>query len=326
MTNTDHEDRPILVTGGAGYIGSRLIRDLALDKRFAGRTIRIYDNLQRKSYDGLMDLPESGRYQFIEGDILDRVNLLRALQGVHAVVHLAALVTTPLSFQNAEWTEQVNHWGTAGVVECALSSGVKRLVYASSASVYGPGERFSERDRCRPQGPYAVSKRRGEEEVLAAAKRSLEVTALRLGTTFGTAPAMRFDTVADRFAYLAGVQRPLVIHGSGEQIRPLIHVSDASAALCLCLDPSQSVGELLNAATVNASVNEIAAELQQILPGVRVRYTDQDRGSEFSYTLDSTRLSELGFTASHSLRQGLREMTAHWRGFQAMSPPAPEPE
>ena len=80
----------ILVTGGAGYIGSRLTRDLATDY-----TIRIYDNMQRETYPALMNLPETGNYQFIEGDILDGSGIRRALQGVETVIHLAAIVRTP---------------------------------------------------------------------------------------------------------------------------------------------------------------------------------------------------------------------------------------
>lgn len=308
------EGSTILVTGGAGYIGSQLIRDLAADPRLSDHTIRIYDNLQRQHLCGLMDLPTDGRYEFIEGDILDRLNLGRAMHGVQAVVHMAAMVKTPLSFDHPEWTEQVNHWGTASVIDCALSAGVSQLLYVSSASVYGPGGPFRETDACRPIGPYAISKLKGESEAIRS-----RFTIVRLGTVFGNAPAMRFDGIANRLAYLVGVGRPMVIHGSGEQIRPLIHIRDASAVLRLCLTDSRIEGEIINAVMINPSVNQIAHALQTIVPDTRIRYTDQDILTEISFHVDSTKLAEMGFQPQVSLEQGLEEMVARWRGFHPMS-------
>jgi len=316
VSNQQNREPVILVTGGAGYIGSRLSRDLAADLRFSNCTIRIYDNLQRQHFCGLMDLPTGGCYEFVEGDILDRLNLERAMHGVSVVVHLAAIVKTPLSFDHPEWTGQVNHWGTAAVVDCALNTGVPRLIYASSASVYGPGGPFREIDTCHPIGPYAISKRKGEENVLQGGERGLRFTIVRLGTAFGNAPAMRFDAVANRFTYLVGVGRPMVIHGSGEQIRPLIHVRDASAVLRLCLADSKTEGEIINAAMMNPSVNEIAHTLQAIVPDATIRYTDQDILTEISFEVDSAKLMGMRFRPQFSLEQGLEEMLARWREFR----------
>lgn len=306
----------ILVTGGAGYIGSQLIYDLAMDTRFKNHTIRIYDNLQRHHFCGLMDLPGQGRYEFVEGDILDRLNLKRAMQGVAAVVHLAAIVRTPLSFDHPEWTEQINHWGTAAVVETAIQAQIPRMVYASSAGVYGPGGPFQESDTCRPIGPYAISKREGEKEVLLGQDRGLNTTIVRLGTTFGNAPAMRFDAVASRLTYLVGVGRPMVIHGSGEQIRPLIHVHDASAVLRLCLANPNTAGEIINAVTMNPTVNQMAQTLQTLVPEASVKYTDQHILTDVSFKVDASKLMGMGFEPQFDLKRGLKEMLARWRGFQ----------
>jgi len=308
-----------LVAGGAGYSGSQFIRAFAMHPRFANYVIRIYDNLQRQHFCGLLDMPPDGRYEFVEGDILDRFNLERTMRGVSVVVHLAAVVRTPLSFDHPEWTEQVNHWGTANVVDCALNTGVPRLIYASSASVYGPGGPFQEGDMCRPIGPYAISKRKGEKEVLQASERGLSTTTIRLGTTFGHAPAMRFDAVANRLAYLAGVGRPMVIHGSGNQIRPLIHIQDASSVLQLCLDNPETKNKTINAVTMNPSVIEIARALQQIVPNATIRYTDQDILTEVSFTIDSTKLTNLKFRPQFNLQLGLAEMLAHWQGFHPIT-------
>ena len=312
----ENSKKVILITGGVGYIGSRLIRDMAMDNRFTHPVIRIYDNLQRQHFCGLMDLPSAGSYEFVEGDVLDRANLERAMQGVSSVVHLAAIVKTPLSFDHPEWTEQVNHWGTATAVECALNAGVSQFLYVSSASVYGPGGPFQESADCKPIGPYASSKLEGEREVMRGGQHHLRTTIVRLGTVFGYAPAMRFDAVANHFAYLAGIERPITVHGTGEQVRPFIHVCDAVKALRLCLADPRAEGEIVNAVTMNLSVNEIAHTVKAIVPSASIRYTDQHILTEISFEVESRKLIDLGFQPQFDLRKGLQERLSHWHGFQ----------
>ncbi len=320
--------RVILVTGGAGYIGSQLIRDLATDPNLTDCTIRILDNLQRETYVTLLDLPESGRYEFVEGDLLDNAGMRRALDGVWAVVHMAAVVRTPLSFGgSAGQVEQVNHWGTANLVEAAASAGVSLLVYTSSAAVYGPvnawgGQPFTERDICRPVGLYAESKLRGEKHVVQAGERgALQTVNLRLGPVFGYAPAVRFDGVANRFAYLAGIRRPLTVYGTGEQTRPHLHVQDASSAIRFALaQPDQVAGETFNVVGENASVLDVATAVQKLWPDASVRYTEQDVLTHLSYAIDGSKLHALGWYPSIGIEAGIAELLEHLRAFRAFSP------
>jgi UDP-glucose 4-epimerase len=306
----------ILVTGGAGYIGSQFIRDLAIDDRFRGHTIRIYDNLQRNNYPVLMDLPANVHYQFVEGDILDRATLSDALKDVWAVIHLAAVVSTPISFEHPIWTYQINHWGTSMVVDEAIKAGVERFVYACSASVYGPGGMFHEADACMPVGPYSVSKLQGEQVVMEAGlHRNLCVTSLRLGNVFGDAPGIRFEAVGNRFAYLAGTGKSLVIHGDGEQKRPMIHVRDASDAIRFSLMNSATERKILNATSQNVSVNELVDAVKQTLPEATVRYTGQDALTALSFEVDNAELTKMGWIPGVSLKDGLAELVQRMSAF-----------
>jgi len=296
----------ILITGGAGYIGSQIIRDLGQDAQYSGDIIRIYDNLQSGNYQALMGLPSSGKYQFIEGDILDRATLSESMEDVWAVIHLAAVVTTPISFDHPEWTQQVNHWGTATVVDEAVKAGVEKFIYACSASVYGPGGPFNESDHCQPVGPYSISKLHGEKIVMnSGGKRGLNVTSLRLATVFGDAPGMRFDAVPNRFAYLAGVGKSLVVHGDGEQIRPLIHVNDASRSIQFCLKNEDTSGKIYNAVAQNTSINDLVAVIHNRLPDAQVRYTDQDVLSTISFKVDKSNFEASRFKPQFTLDDGL---------------------
>lgn len=301
-------DKTILITGGAGYIGSALIRDIANDPKLGNPRVRVFDNLQRHHLYGLLDLPSSGTYEFIEGDILDRFGIERAMEDVDTVIHLAAIVRTPFSFEHPEWTSQVNHWGTQTVVESALQAGVARFIHVSSASVYGSNGHFTENDECKPVGPYAVSKFQAEREVITAGDRGLNATIIRLGTVFGNAPAVRFDAVAGRFVYLACAGKPLTIHGSGEQVRPMIHINDASDFLRHCLTNGPSDGRTVNVAAYHPTVLEIVDTLKRIAPQVITRFTQQDFLTQISYSIDTQTMQALGFEPQTTLQDGLQAL------------------
>jgi UDP-glucose 4-epimerase len=294
-----------------------LIRDLAAESGLASLKIRILDNMQEKNYRTLMNLPAKVAYQFIEGDILDPAVVAYALQGVDVVVHLAAVVKTPMSFENPTWVEQVNHWGTARLVESCLEAGVERFILASSAAVYGPGGPFSEADICRPFGAYAQSKYKAEHSVLSAIPRGLQPVVLRFGTIFGPAPTIRFDAVANRFAYLAGSGRPLVVFGRGDQIRPFIHVVDASASIRFSLRQMGKMnGQVYNIVGNNASVIDLVETVRIINPSVEVRYTEQDILTHLSIEVTNRKITEQGWQPKLSLEDGLGDLVQAFSGLQ----------
>ncbi|GAB4279725.1 MAG: SDR family oxidoreductase [Candidatus Promineifilaceae bacterium] len=314
------DETVVLITGGCGYLGSQLIRDLG--RSVSGNlTIRVLDNMQSGYYQTLMGLPAEGKYQFIEGDILDPAALRLALHGVDIVVHLASVVRTPMGFGDSAQMKQVNQWGTSHLVDACVEAGIERFVYASSTAVYGPGGPFDESVIPRPVGPYAQSVYQAEKIIQAAAPRGLKPTILRFGTIFGLAPTVRFDSVVNRFAYLAGVGRPLTVFGSGQQRRPVVHVRDASAAVLFTLSNSEiTVGKLFNVVEENATVLDLVAAIQMIQPSIPVRYTDQDVLTHFSFEAKNTAFIQSGWQPHLTIETGLAELLAQFGNIKGVRP------
>src|ERR1700751_4426659 len=187
----------VLVTGGAGYIGSKLIRDLSVNPGLEGRTIRVLDSMLRERYVSIMDLPREGHFEFLEGDIRNDADLKKAFVDVDMVVDLAGITNAPLSFERKELTFDVNVNGGRKVVEYAVNAGVEKYFYSSTASVYGPTKGVVDEEySCKPISPYGESKLQGEKACLDASKlHGLDAMVLRLGTVFGYSIGMRFETV-----------------------------------------------------------------------------------------------------------------------------------
>lgn len=316
----------MLVTGGAGYLGARVVRDVCRSSKPPER-LRILDNLERGVYAGLLGIPRDGpAVEFVEGDILDPVCVRQALEGVGCVVHLAAIARTPFSFDHPASTRHVNQWGTAHLVEHALEAGVDQFIFTSSASIYGPGGPFDEASECRPMGPYSESKLAAERAVLAAADR-MAVAVLRLGTLFGDAPAIRYDAVANRLAFLAATGRPLTLYGDGLQTRPFVHVADAAAAVGLCLDqPEDTRDRVLNVAAENRTVRDLVETITRLRPFTRVVETDQDVRTHWSLALVSDEIRKLGWEPCVGMEEGLQEVLDAIGPFAARSAPVIEPE
>jgi UDP-glucose 4-epimerase len=262
-----------------------------------------------------MDLPDEAHYEFVEGDVLDPSIQRAVLRDVDAVVHLAAVVRTPLSFDEPTWVEQVNHWGTSHLLEACLDAEVEDFVFASSAAVYGPGGPHGEDDPCDPMGAYAHSKHEAERAVRSADRRGLRTTILRFGTAYGEAPVARYEAVANRFALLAGTRRPLTVYGDGTQKRPFIHVRDASDLLCWTLENrGRTAGQTLNALEQNASIMDLVEAVRKNYRGVEVRRTEQDVRTHLSFELEDG-LRSLDWAPSHNITDGLGELISRLRGF-----------
>jgi nucleoside-diphosphate-sugar epimerase len=247
----------VLVTGGGGYIGLELCRQL-LDR---GDRVRVVDRFFFGA--GPLEalaLEHPGRVEIVTGD-------LRAwndawLDGVEGVSHLAGLSNDPTAEYNPDANWQMNAIGTERLGEACKRRKVRRFVFGSSASLYdgiGPGM-FDERTPVAPVGAYSISKRYGEEALLRLAGEDFAPTILRQGTVYGYSPRMRFDLVVNTFVRDAITRQKLFLHGGGWQWRPLVDVSDVARAHLIVLDaPLDAVGgEIFNLMQENYQVRQLA--------------------------------------------------------------------
>ena len=311
----------ILVTGGAGYIGSSLLRTLASDRSLAVRRVRVLDNMREEKFPSLMNLPQSVAYEFVLGDIRNEDDVQAAIgDDTDVVVHLAALCNATISFGRPAATEEINYGGTVNVVRAArLAPSVKRFIYASTTSVYGPTSGIvDEESPCFPASPYAEFKLKGEADVLGLATDTggrLQPTVLRFATVYGYSPGLRVHTVVNIFAFRAAVGAPIEVYGAGDQLRPFIHVADVSRAIIFCLTSEGTHGHVFNVVGENASVNQIVELLRRHFPKVRVTHTDKEILNQISYEVDGSRLRTLGFTPTQTLEDGIAEYAELYGSF-----------
>jgi UDP-glucose 4-epimerase len=264
----------ILVTGGAGYIGTSLVSKLAAIDEV--KKIIVYDNLSRANYNLFLAQRLNGddKVQFVRGDLLDSRNLKKALRDIDIVYHLAAKVTTPFANDDAHLYEQVNHWGTAELVYAVEESKVKKFIYTSSLGVYGSSEiAIDESHAPNPKTFYAVSKLRGEEHVRRLFDKR-ETYIFRCGNVFGYNPSMRFDAVVNKFVFEANFHKRITINGDGSQIRSFIHIDKLTDALVNAVYPKLEPGTY-NLVERSISVIDIVDELKQLLPELEFIFINQ---------------------------------------------------
>jgi len=308
----------VLVTGGLGHIGAALIRHLAESRRV--RAITILDNLLTQRYASLFDLPKEGDYTFVEGDVLEPEDVARAMRGVDAVVHLAAITNAENSFDISEQVQAVNCGGTRNVVEACIQQGVQSLVFPSTTSVYGPvsGIAREECDRSElcPQSPYATSKLAAEQEILAASERGdINGVVLRLGTIFGPSPGMRFHTAVNKFIFFAVTGRALTVWSDAvELVRPYLALEDGVAAIEFMLERPEAAGQVYNVVTLNATLDKVIDAVRSNIPGVEIEYTKTRLLNQVSYHVDDKKIRELGFSYSGNLADGVKETFDLLRG------------
>jgi len=264
----------ILITGGAGYIGTVLTKHLVKIPQV--EKIIIYDNLSRKNSNLFLGdrLPNAEKVQLVVGDILDLRKLRNTLSGIDVVFHLAARVSTPFANVDGDFHEQVNHWGTSELVSAVEESKVDKFIFASSTSIYGASEGMIREDQIPdPKTFYGISKFRGEEHVRRLQKKRNAVI-LRCANVYGFSRSMRFDAVINRFMFDANFTNRIQIHGNGKQHRAFIHVNVLVRALIGCLLNDVPAG-VYNVVDKNLQILDIVDMLKEIYPSLEFIFINQ---------------------------------------------------
>lgn len=238
----------VLVTGGAGFIGSHSVEALLA----AGCQVRVFDNFSTGKRDNLAAV--AGRVEILEGDICDEVDLTLAMQDVDAVLHLAAVVSVPVSIESTGFAHAVNATGALNVMEVARRAQVRRVVYASSAAVYGTESAppVTEATPLLPSSPYGSQKRYNEETArLEYELHGLETIGLRYFNIYGPRqdPASPYSGVLSIFIDRLTRQLPVQIHGDGLQSRDFVFVQDVARANLRALTATSGFGGAYNVGT-----------------------------------------------------------------------------
>lgn len=266
----------VLVTGGAGYIGTELVSLLIANPDV--KKVIIYDNLSRPNYNLFLGfrLMKHDKVTFIKGELLDSRALKKVLKGIDVVYHLAAKVTTPFANADAHAYEQVNHWGTAELVYAVEDSDVKRFIYTSSTGVYGSSKIPAHEDTPPdPQTFYAASKLRGEQHVRRLIKSGkIETFLMRCGNVYGYSKSMRFDAVINKFVFEANFNRMVTIQGDGKQSRTFVHIEMVTKALNSLLT-ADLPSDVYNIVDRNLKVIDILDVLKELIPDLEFIFINQ---------------------------------------------------
>jgi UDP-glucose 4-epimerase len=301
----------VLVTGGAGFIGSHLV-DHLVDE---GYDVRVIDNLYSGKLENIERHIKNGKVDFVEGDIRDASLVKNSLVGVDAVFHLAALISVPFSVSNPELTFDVNLAGTANLLNACSEKNVSKFVFVSSCAVFGDTKILpvNEKASTNPISPYAESKLSAERECLSFQQRGLlQSVVLRFFNVYGPRQGMNdYSGVITRFINSAKQKHFLTIYGDGSQTRDFVNVNDIVQALFACLKRNSANGEVFNIGSGKpTSITELVKTVLELTgQDLEIRYELARAGDiKDSYADISKAKRLLSYEPKVTLKDGLKAL------------------
>ena len=287
----------VLITGGAGYLGSVLSRKL-LTK---GYKVRVIDNLWYGK-EPILDCIQNPNFELIQDDIRNLISTVKSIKDVDAVIHLASIVGMPASSIEPRTSEEINYLATKNIAELCQLHGIETYIFASTCSVYGaqPNQLITEKSATSPFDFYSKQKYLSER---ATGWLNSSPTIFRFGTLFGLSPRMRFDLVVNLFIAQALLEKKITVFG-GEQYRPFLHVSDAADSLIFGLE--NELTGTYNVAYENFTINECAEVIKKLTDcQVEINKNDEDKRD---YKVSAKKIKQMGFSPSKDIEFAFKEI------------------
>lgn len=301
----------ILVTGGAGFIGSHIV------EHFQGNAdIRVLDNLRSGHNHNLTAFA----HEFIEGSILDREIVRRAVDGIDYIFHLAAMISVPESMAKPVECNEINTVGMQFVLEEAAEAGVKKLVLSSSAAIYGDNPVVPKVETMlpEPKSPYAITKLDGEFYCkLFTDQGRLQTACLRYFNVFGPRqdPKSQYAAAVPIFIDRAVKNEPITIYGDGEQTRDFVYVKDIVAANAFFATQSKATGVFNVAYGRKITIKELAQQIIRMTDSKSKITHAPDRAGDVKHSLAAIdKLRATGFTPTSNFNDGLKATVGFFRG------------
>ena len=287
----------VLITGGAGYLGSVLSRKLLA----RGYDVRVMDALWYGS-ESIEDLGKNDKFELIKEDIRNLVPTVKSMIDVDAVIHLASIVGMPASSIEPRTSEEINYLATKNIAELCQLHDIETYIFASTCSVYGyqPNKIITEKSHVAPLDFYAKQKYLSER---ATGWLNRSPTIYRFGTLFGLSPRMRFDLVINLFVAQALTDGKITVFG-GKQERPFLHVSDAADSLIFGIE--KNITGTYNVISENMTILQAAERIKKII-GCEIEISAENEDNR-SYRVSAEKIKQVGFTPLKNLDDTIKEI------------------
>ena len=302
-----HRIKNILLVGGAGYIGSVLVKNLLKENY----NVRVLDSLIF-GYQPLEEFLDNSNFEFTKGDFRNVECVVKTVKDMDAVIHLGAIVGDPACELDENLSLEINTTATMLIRQVCKGYGIKKFLYASTCSVYGASDDdIDEKSKLNPASLYARSKIEAEKAIISITDSSFAPTIMRLSTAFGQSYRPRFDLVVNLLTARAVKEGKIKIF-NGFQWRPFIHVEDISKAILLFLEAPVAVigGEIFNVGSnnMNYRISDLGDKIKKMIPGTKIEHVSaQEDPRNYKVSFDKIR-NRIGFSCRKKLEDGIIEI------------------